>query len=117
MHRRTALIWIGRVLYSACAAAVAIPVAGFLRRPGGSGESGAVRRRVVRLDALPTGEPTLVPVFGTRQDAWTRHAEQVVGRVWVVRTTPESAPPAESKLSVFNAACPHAGCPIREVVR
>ena len=116
MHRRTALIWIGRALYSACAAVVAVPIARFLPFSGERSDAGSVRRRVARLDALPAGEPQMLPVFGTRQDAWTRYAEQVVGRVWVVRKSPETVPPAEAKLDVFNAACPHAGCPIQEVV-
>ncbi len=115
MQRRTALAWIGRALYSAVAAAVAVPFARFLPFSGERSDTDSVRRRVARLDDVPpAGEPRLVPVFGTRQDAWTRHARQLVGRVWIVRKTPETAPPDQTKLDVFNAACPHAGCPIQE---
>jgi Rieske Fe-S protein len=73
-----------------------------------------LRRRVARLDELPVGEPRLLLVKGTRQDGWTRHAEQVVGRVWVTRTSPAATPPGQVKVAVFNAACPHSGCVIAQ---
>ena len=116
MRRRTVLIWLGRTIYTACAAAVAVPVARFLSAPSGAvpeSVGDGLRRRVARLDALPVGEPQLLSVVGSRQDGWTRHAEQVVGRVWVTRTSAADVPPAEAKLSVFNVACPHNGCPVQ----
>jgi Rieske Fe-S protein len=115
MQRRTFLIWLGRAVYTTCAAAVAVPVARFLAAPAATpAGGGSLRRRVARLDALPVGEPQLLSVVGTRQDGWTRHAEQVVGRVWVTRKGPAGAPPSEAKLTVFNVACPHNGCPIQQ---
>ena len=115
MQRRTLLIWLGRAVYSACAGVIAVPVARFLSAPAEAMPAGGAtgRRRLVRLDALPVGEPQLLSVMGTRQDGWTRHVEQVVGRVWVTRSGPASTPPAETKLAVFNVACPHNGCPIQ----
>lgn len=119
MQRRKFLIWLGRAVYTACAAAVAVPVARFLAAPmpAAGAAGGSLRRRVARLDALPVGEPQLLSVVGTRQDGWTRHAAQVVGRIWVTRKSPVSAPPAEAELTVFNVACPHNGCPIQQAAK
>lgn len=116
MQRRTFLIWFGRTAYTACAAVVAGAGARFLAapQPATSMGGGVLRRRVATLDSLPVGEPQLLPVFGTRQDAWVRHADQVVGRVWVTRTSSEDVPPGQTELTIFNAACPHSGCPIQK---
>ncbi|HEX6983969.1 MAG TPA: Rieske 2Fe-2S domain-containing protein [Planctomycetaceae bacterium] len=116
MQRRTFLVWFGRAVYTACAAVVAGAGARFVAAPISSAASGGgpVRRRIATLDSLPVGEPQLLSVVGTRQDAWTRHADQVIGRVWVTRTTPPDADPEQTKLAVFNASCPHSGCPVQK---
>ncbi|MGC1274813.1 MAG: Rieske 2Fe-2S domain-containing protein [Planctomycetaceae bacterium] len=116
MQRRTFLIWFGRSVYTAGAAVVAGAGFRFLSVPLAATATSRkpLRRRIATLDSLPTGEPQLLPVIGTRQDAWTRHAEHVIGRIWVTRTSPVDAPPEKTELTVFNAACPHNGCPIQK---
>lgn len=116
MHRRAFLTWFGRSVYAASAAVVAGAGFRFLSVPLSATATPAkpLRRRIATLDSLPTGEPQLLPVIGTRQDAWTRHADHVIGRIWVTRTTPTDVPPEKTVLSVFNAACPHNGCPIQK---
>lgn len=116
MQRRSFLILFGRSVYAAGAAIVAGAGFRFLSVPlaATSTERKPLRQRVTTLESLPVGEPQLLPVIGTRQDAWTRHADHVIGRIWVTRTSPASIPPAETTLSVFNAACPHNGCPIQK---
>jgi Rieske Fe-S protein len=69
------------------------------RRPGKSAPV-----LVTRLDALPAdGTPQAFPVVTDFQDAWTHHAAQPVGAVYLRRTK-------EGGVEAFNAACPHAGC-------
>jgi Rieske Fe-S protein len=116
MQRRTFLIWFGRAVYTAAGAIVAGAGARFLSAPmaAAAAASGPVRRRIAMLDSVPVGEPLLLDVKGVRQDAWTRYPEQVIGRVWVTRSSPADAPPEQTKLTVFNAACPHNGCPIQK---
>jgi Rieske Fe-S protein len=76
-----------------------------LRRKGSHGQ---LTRRVARLKDLPVGKPVAVPIIGARQDAWTVHPDEVLGRVWLVRN------PAEDKPVVaFTATCPHLGCMIQ----
>lgn len=119
MRRRTFLVWFSRTVYTTCAAVVAVPIARFF------GEStmpsnatlGPLRQRVTRLDSLKVGEPQLLPVTGSRQDAWVRHPNRVIGNVWVNRISPPSVPPQQAKLTVFNASCPHSGCPIQQAMK
>ena len=94
MHRRAFLTWFGRSVYAASAAVVAGAGFRFLSVPLSATATPVkpLRRRIATLDSLPTGEPQLLPVIGTRQDAWTRHADHVIGRIWVTRTTPADVP-------------------------
>ena len=112
MTRRALLVWFSRVVYAAAAAAVAAPVAWFLGASQRRTENKDLRQRIARLSELPTGDPQLLSVIGTRQNAWTRHTDETVGRVWVVRQTPTNLPADRTKLSVFNVTCPHSGCPV-----
>ncbi|MDQ3330693.1 MAG: Rieske 2Fe-2S domain-containing protein [Planctomycetota bacterium] len=118
MQRRSFLIWFSRTVYTACAATVAAPMLRFLSAPlvSNTASGGPILRRIATLDSLPTGTPQKLAVIGTRADGWTKHPDQVVGHVWVTRTSPPSAPADSAKVSVFNAACPHSGCPIQHAV-
>lgn len=114
MQRRSFLIWFSRAVYTACAAVVAAPVLRFLAAPIVSPESssGPLLRRIATLDNLPVGTPQKLAVVGTRSDGWTKYPDQIVGHVWVTRTSPADVPAETAQISVFNAACPHSGCPI-----
>ena len=114
MTRRTALGWLARGLYAACAAAVAVPAVRFLAAPLGRKAGGAVRGRAVQLSMLKPNEPRLAAIRGPRTDAWTRFADEIVGRVWVVRTSPASVPPEDARVEVFSSVCPHNGCQVQE---
>ncbi|MFV2069855.1 MAG: ubiquinol-cytochrome c reductase iron-sulfur subunit, partial [Pirellulales bacterium] len=70
-------------------------------------------RRVVRLDQLPVGKPKEFSVLGSRQDAWTVYADEIIGRVWLVRHTDESVEGADAKVDAYSARCPHLGCSIQ----
>lgn len=113
MRRRTLLKWISGCLGAVSAAVVGVPGVGFvleaLRRNGSNSE---LTRRVARLKDLPVGKPIAVPIIGARQDAWTVHPDEVLGRVWLVRRKTEEAG-SESSVAAFTATCPHLGCMIQ----
>lgn len=118
MQRRSFLIWFGRAVYTACAATVAAPVGRFLSAPIASTVSeGSILSRLTTLESLPAGAPQKLAVVGTRSDGWMKYADQVVGHVWVTRTTPDSVPADQAQVTVFNAACPHGGCPIQHLAQ
>lgn len=116
MQRRQFLTFFSRVVYAGCGFAVVGTIARFLGAPLASSAPGpsSARTRLATLNSLPVGTPRLLAVEGTRTNAWVRHPSQVIGNVWVTRWSDEKTPPEETKLSVFNAACPHNGCPIQK---
>lgn len=116
MRRRTVLKWISGCLGSACAAVVAIPGVSFvLEALRKSGTNGDRVRRVARLKDLPVGKPVAVPILGAREDAWTVHPDEVLGRVWLVRQSPATSDVAQptAQVAAFNATCPHLGCAVQ----
>jgi nitrite reductase/ring-hydroxylating ferredoxin subunit len=88
-------------------AVVALPALFYLidprRRPGLASDF----RRVSRIADLPLDEPTQVTIRDQRVDAWTRHSNDLVGRVWLIRRA--SAP---DKVEAYTSICPHMGCSI-----
>lgn len=115
MDRRQLLAWFSRGLATAVGAVIGLPglryILGGIESPTGN----QVRfQRLKRLQDLPIGRPVLVPVLGSKQDAWTRHDEQVIGRVWLVRDAKSNAGSDGSELAVkaFTSICPHMGCQI-----
>lgn len=113
MRRRTLLKCVSGWLGAICAAVVGVPGISFvletLRR---SNSNGDVTRRVARLKDLPVGKPIAVSIVGARQDAWTIHANEVLGRVWLVRRDGE-VPEGGNPVVAFTATCPHLGCMIQ----
>ncbi|MBM4072591.1 MAG: Rieske 2Fe-2S domain-containing protein [Planctomycetes bacterium] len=59
----------------------------------------------VRLDDLQKDVPTQGVIRDVRTDAWTLHPDDVVGRVWVVKTGNDDA-----SIRVLATICPHLGC-------
>jgi Rieske Fe-S protein len=113
MRRRTLLKWVSGCLGSVCAAMVGVPGVGFvLEALRGRGSNEDLTRRVARLKDLPVGKPVAVPIIGARQDAWTVHPDEVLGRVWLVRRKAEVAD-AENSVVALTATCPHLGCTIQ----
>lgn len=116
MLRRNFLIWFSRAVYTACGLTVAAATTRFLSAPMARTAHGgdAIKQRIARLNSLPIGEPKLLPVEGTQTNAWIQKPAQVIGNVWVTRLSDASTPPEKTQLSVFNASCPHNGCPIQK---
>ncbi len=62
--------------------------------------------QLVKLDALQIGAaPRLFQVFIERTDAWTRHARNAVGTVFLERLKDQT-------VRAFQSACPHLGCAV-----
>jgi Rieske Fe-S protein len=59
----------------------------------------------VRFSELLEGVPKQGVIRNVREDAWTLHPNDVVGRVWVVKD-------AQNNLKVWTTTCPHLGCSI-----
>ncbi|GJQ59239.1 MAG: hypothetical protein D8M57_05170 [Candidatus Scalindua sp. AMX11] len=49
--------------------------------------------------------PRKVAIKDSRNDAWTKYPETVIGAVWVVRGE-------DDKITAFSVICPHLGCGI-----
>jgi Rieske Fe-S protein len=114
MNRRTVLQWLSGLLAGASALVIGIPGLGFvlsgvLRRR----KSTAVVQRVARLGDLVPGKPVQVSVVGGRRDAWTLHAEEVIGRVWLVRGEGEPGTGKQPAVTALTAVCPHLGCTVQ----
>ena len=61
---------------------------------------------LTKLDGLALGAgPRLFQVFIERTDAWTRHARNAVGSVFLERLD-------ETTVRAFQSACPHLGCAV-----
>jgi quinol---cytochrome c reductase iron-sulfur subunit, bacillus type len=114
MTRRALFEWLARAVGTACAAIVAVPAVRYLidplrRQPSGERDF----KRITRLDALPTGVPREFAVRDIRQDAWTLHPEETIGRVWLVRRDDSDTPPERTNVDVLASLCPHLGCAIQ----
>src|SRR5437870_5450212 len=68
--------------------------------------------RGVRLSELEIGKPVQGVIRAIRHDAWTLHPNDVIGRVWIVRTKPGDE---KDCFQVFTTECPHLGCSINLV--
>lgn len=116
MNRRDVLEWFNRGLATAVTAIIGLPGLKYLSigtaaAPGPQAQF----QRLKRFKDLPIGRPVLAPVFGCKQDAWSRSEQQVVGRIWLVRTAGETdvRDSAQTNVQAFNSVCPHMGCQIQ----
>src|SRR3954454_22482046 len=110
MDRRSAFKGISGLLAAASGLMVGIPGIGFfltgvLRSSGRK----ALVQRVARLRNLAPGKPVQVPLVGERQDGWTSHAQEVIGRVWLLRGNEEFGPDNLPTVTALAAVCPHLG--------
>jgi Rieske Fe-S protein len=64
-----------------------------------------LRSTGVRLTDLEIDKPIQAVLRDVRQDAWTLHPNDVVGRVWLVKRD-------KNKVDVFTTVCPHLGCSV-----
>lgn len=113
MDRRTLLKRVCQTLGVAIVTVVAVPITRFIIAPLRKNSSGgATTQKIARLDQLPTGVPKQFPILGNRQDAWTLHPSETIGRVWLTRKSEADTPPEKVEIEAFSAVCPHLGCTI-----
>ncbi len=113
MNRRTVLQWLSFAIGSACAAIVAVPGLFYIIDPlRRRNASKGVSQRIARLEDLTSGVPKRFAVSGRRRDAWTLYDRETLGRVWLVRRSGETTPPAQCQVDAFTAVCPHLGCAV-----
>jgi menaquinol-cytochrome c reductase iron-sulfur subunit len=111
MNRRQVLQGISGLIGAACSAIVAVPGVSYVMATIGKQKGGqTAMRRVAPLAALRPGQPAVMAITGSRQDAWTTYRQEVVGRVWLVRRSDESTPPDQAQVQAFSTVCPHLGC-------
>jgi menaquinol-cytochrome c reductase iron-sulfur subunit len=106
-ERRNFLVIVGATVLGAIVALVPFlaGVAAFLdplRRHRGEGKW----FRVGTVDSLEPGIPRRVTIVDSRDDAWTHHANEPIGAIFLVLE------PDTKKVVAFNTTCPHAGCSI-----
>src|SRR5438132_481561 len=105
MERRVFLKWATHGLGALFGAVLGIPAIAYLidarNRPAPPGDF----RTVGKLSDLQIGVPKQVVIHNVRQDAWTLHPNDVIGRVWLIRRD-------DKKVDAFTTICPHLGCSV-----
>jgi Rieske Fe-S protein len=109
MERRTFLRWAVNGLGAVFTAVLGFPAVVYLIDPRNRPARERGFRPVARVSEL-TGVATEVVIRETRQDAWTLHPNEVVGRIWVVRQGDDAQ--GRPNVEVFTTTCPHLGCSI-----
>jgi Rieske Fe-S protein len=66
----------------------------------------------LRLSDLRVAQPMQGTIRDVRQDAWTLHPNDVVGRVWVIKKREFTGLPKKEDITVYTTICPHLGCSV-----
>jgi Rieske Fe-S protein len=111
MERRTFLRWAVHGLGAVFGAVLGFPAVVYLIDPRNRPARERGLHPVARVRELTANVPREVVIRETRQDAWTLHPNEVVGRVWVVLRQGTNAA-GEPNVDVFTTTCPHLGCSI-----
>ena len=110
--RRSFLKWSTHALGTVVAAILGVPAIAYLidarNRAAPASDFRAVHGIRVS-DVKEINRPMQGVIRDVRQDAWTLHPNDVIGRVWIVRTKPGSD---AASFQVFTTECPHLGCAI-----
>jgi Rieske Fe-S protein len=110
--RRSFLKWCTGGLGAVFAAILGVPAAAYLVDARNRKAPASVFRPVQGLrvsDIREVNRPVQGVLRDVRHDAWTLYPDDVVGRVWIVRT---KAGAGEDCFKVFTTECPHLGCSI-----
>lgn len=114
MNRRTLLAWLSRLLATASTFLIGIPGVSFVfANLRSSSPKKTPLQRVARLQDLPEGKPVQVNVTGSRRDAWTTYPDEVLGRVWLVRTPSGDSANSSPAVKAMTSVCPHLGCAVQ----
>jgi Rieske Fe-S protein len=115
MERRNFLRWAVHGLGAVFGAVLGFPAVVYLIDPRNRPARAPDMRPVARYSELSLRVPKEVVIRETRQDAWTLHPDEVVGRIWLVRL-PDDAQ-GRPNVEVFTTTCPHLGCSINSTGR
>jgi menaquinol-cytochrome c reductase iron-sulfur subunit len=110
--RRSLLKWCTHTLGALVAAILGVPAIAYLVDARNRAAPASDFRPVggIRVsDVKEINRPAQGVIRDVRQDAWTLHPNDVIGRVWIVRTKPGQDATA---FQVFTTECPHLGCAI-----
>lgn len=107
MERRSFLKWAVNGINAVIAAILGLPALFYLIDPRRRVAQPSRFRRVAPVAGLPLDQPTQFAIVDTHVDAWTRHAAEPVGRVWLIRRTA-----SPENVEAYTAICPHMGCSI-----
>lgn len=105
MERRSFLKWATHGLGALFGALLGIPAVAYLIDARNRAARIAGFRTIAKLSDLKVGEPTQAVIRDVRQDAWTLHPNDVVGRVWLIKRD-------DKHVDAYTTVCPHLGCSV-----
>ncbi|HMC66827.1 MAG TPA: ubiquinol-cytochrome c reductase iron-sulfur subunit [Gemmataceae bacterium] len=105
MDRRAFFKWATTGLGAIFGAILGVPAVAYLIDPRNRPAPPSDFRTVARLSELPEGTPHQVVIRDVRQDAWTLHPNDEIGRVWLIKRDAKT-------VDAFTSICPHLGCSI-----
>jgi Rieske Fe-S protein len=106
-ERRRFLKWLTNGLGALFGVGFGIPAVAYLIDPRNRKAQPRGFKRAGRLSELKKDLPQQVVLRDIRRDAWTMYPNDVIGRVWLVRTDDKETAPL-----VFTTVCPHLGCSV-----
>ena len=104
-ERRRFLKWVTHGLGALFGVVLGVPAIAYLIDPRNRPARNSDFKRVGKLSELEKGVPKQVVIHDIRQDGWTLHLNDIVGRVWLVRRD-------NNTVDAFTTTCPHLGCSI-----
>ena len=110
--RRSLLKWCTHALGVIVGAIIGVPAVAYLvdaRNRKAPASDFRPIRGIRASDIKDINRPVQGVIRDIRQDAWTLHPNDVIGRVWIVRTKPGND---AACFQVFTTECPHLGCSI-----
>ncbi len=102
MKRRSFLKWATNGLGALFGLILGIPGIAYLLDPRHRAAGAGEFRAVANFSELPLHEPRQVVIRAPRQDAWTVHPHDVIGRVWLIRRD-------DKTVEAYTTICPHLG--------
>src|SRR5262249_39514405 len=105
MDRRAFLKWATQGLSAIFGAVIGVPAVAYLIDPRNRPAPPSDFRNVARLSELEVDVPHQVVIRDVRQDAWTLHPNDEIGRVWLIKRQ-------DGSVDAFTSSCPHLGCSI-----
>jgi Rieske Fe-S protein len=108
-ERRKFLKWVTHGLGALFGAMLGVPAVLYLIDPRNRPTRASDFKPVGKLSDLEKNVPKQVVIRDVRQDAWTVHPNDVIGRVWLVLYDDGKSP---SELHAYTTICPHLGCSV-----